>query len=226
MVSGVDRYYETLGVWPGASFEELRRAYRGLVRVWHPDRFSHDPELQRRAQERLKAINESYSRLKAERPSAGSRAGAKNPRTRERAPTTREASPPRSGASARAGKKTVLVVEGDPEARRELRDFFLKRGYQVREARWGDEAVSAYIRERPQMVLIGTGPSDSAGPETLSRLKTVDPEGAFILASPEAPGQSSPEGVLRINKPINYGYLGLALKARLGQNGGIVDVRV
>lgn len=35
------RYYEILELEPGASPEEVKRAYRDLVKVWHPDRFSH-----------------------------------------------------------------------------------------------------------------------------------------------------------------------------------------
>src|SRR3989338_5562248 len=61
----IDRYYEILELKPGASLEEVKRAYRDLVRVWHPDRFSHDPRLQQRAQEKLKEINEAYEKLQA-----------------------------------------------------------------------------------------------------------------------------------------------------------------
>ncbi|MET0645347.1 MAG: J domain-containing protein [Pyrinomonadaceae bacterium] len=56
-------YYELLGVAPGTSGRELKEAYRDLAKVWHPDRFSHDPRLQRKAQEKLKEINEAYERL-------------------------------------------------------------------------------------------------------------------------------------------------------------------
>lgn len=59
----LDRYYELLGVAPGTSGRELKEAYRDLAKVWHPDRFSHDPRLQRKAQEKLKEINEAYERL-------------------------------------------------------------------------------------------------------------------------------------------------------------------
>ncbi len=59
------RYYEILELQPGASREEVKRAYRDLVKIWHPDRFSHDPRLQQKAQDKLKDINEAYERLQA-----------------------------------------------------------------------------------------------------------------------------------------------------------------
>lgn len=58
-----ERYYELLGVRRGASAQELKEAYRDLAKVWHPDRFAHDPRLQQKAQEKLKEINEAYERL-------------------------------------------------------------------------------------------------------------------------------------------------------------------
>lgn len=55
--------YEVLGVAEGASAQELKAAYRDLAKVWHPDRFAHDPRLQQKAQEKLKEINEAYEQL-------------------------------------------------------------------------------------------------------------------------------------------------------------------
>ena len=63
MDNELDKYYELLGVAPGTSGQELKDAYRDLAKVWHPDRFSHDPRLQQKAQEKLKEINEAYERL-------------------------------------------------------------------------------------------------------------------------------------------------------------------
>ena len=57
------RYYELLGVAPGVSAQELKTAHRDLAKVWHPDRFAHDPRLQQKAQEKLKEINEAYDQL-------------------------------------------------------------------------------------------------------------------------------------------------------------------
>lgn len=58
-----------LGLEPGASYEQIQEAYRDLIKVWHPDRFAHDPRLQQKAHEQLKKINEAYSQLKNYRPS-------------------------------------------------------------------------------------------------------------------------------------------------------------
>lgn len=56
----ISRYYEILGLKPAASEDEIKHAYRDLVKVWHPDRFAHDPPLQKKASESLKKINEAY----------------------------------------------------------------------------------------------------------------------------------------------------------------------
>ena len=55
--------YEVLGVKPGVSNTELKAAHRDLAKVWHPDRFLHDPRLQEKAQEKLKEINQAYEQL-------------------------------------------------------------------------------------------------------------------------------------------------------------------
>jgi DnaJ-class molecular chaperone len=57
------RCYELLELKPGASFEEVRLAYRDLVDVWHPDRFSHNPRLKKRAEERFKETSKAYETL-------------------------------------------------------------------------------------------------------------------------------------------------------------------
>jgi len=56
--------FRALGVSPDASWEEVRQAYKDLVRVWHPDRFQSDPQLRERAEQKLKRINDAYHALK------------------------------------------------------------------------------------------------------------------------------------------------------------------
>ena len=56
-------HLNTLGLEHGASREDVKKAYRDLSKVWHPDRFAGDPALQRKAEEQLKAINDAYEQL-------------------------------------------------------------------------------------------------------------------------------------------------------------------
>lgn len=58
------RYYEILGVGRDTPLDQVRQAYRDLVRVWHPDRFSSDYRLARISEEKLKLINEAYSEVR------------------------------------------------------------------------------------------------------------------------------------------------------------------
>jgi curved DNA-binding protein CbpA len=51
--------YEVLGIKPGASQEEIKSAYRKLVKQYHPDQFTDNP-LQKLAQEKLAEVNEAY----------------------------------------------------------------------------------------------------------------------------------------------------------------------
>ena len=55
--------YRLLEIGPDAPDEEVRRAWRDLTKVWHPDRFAHDAELQRKAEEKLKEVNAAYETI-------------------------------------------------------------------------------------------------------------------------------------------------------------------
>ena len=59
----LEKYFEILGLKPGASQEEVKQAYRDLVKVWHLDRYANDPRLQEKVQEKLKEINEAYHKI-------------------------------------------------------------------------------------------------------------------------------------------------------------------
>ena len=55
--------YEVLGVKPGASQEEIKSAYRKLVKQYHPDQYVDNP-LKDLAQEKLAEVNKAYDMLK------------------------------------------------------------------------------------------------------------------------------------------------------------------
>jgi hypothetical protein len=61
----IDEAYRELELEPGASREEIKRAYKDLSVVWHPDKFANSDRLREKAHEKLKRINTAYETLTA-----------------------------------------------------------------------------------------------------------------------------------------------------------------
>lgn len=77
----IKRCYEILELPPGSSQDEIRQAYKDLAFVWHPDRYSHNPRLQQKAQDKLKKINSAYEFLKASNSGSLNQASASQSKT-------------------------------------------------------------------------------------------------------------------------------------------------
>ena len=54
--------YEVLGLKPGASQEEIKKAYRNLIKQYHPDQYGDNP-LKDLAEEKMREINKAYDML-------------------------------------------------------------------------------------------------------------------------------------------------------------------
>ena len=54
--------YEVLGVRPGAKQDEIKKAYRQLVKKYHPDSYKDHP-LEGLAKEKMPEINQAYDQL-------------------------------------------------------------------------------------------------------------------------------------------------------------------
>lgn len=67
--------YQVLGVSPSATDEEIKDAYRGLVKKYHPDKFA-DSDLAELANEKMKDINAAYDEIQKMRSGASQ---ARNP---------------------------------------------------------------------------------------------------------------------------------------------------
>jgi hypothetical protein len=89
--------YRILEVEPESALEEVKRSYRQLVKVWHPDRFAHDPKFAKKAQEKLKLINLAYERICTESMESARNGKSQLPHeAREKSSAAKE-EPPREG---------------------------------------------------------------------------------------------------------------------------------
>ena len=57
--------YKILELDHESSMDEAREAYIDMARVWHPDRFTNNPRLRKKAEEKLKKINIAYAEIRA-----------------------------------------------------------------------------------------------------------------------------------------------------------------
>ncbi|NSW45164.1 MAG: TerB family tellurite resistance protein [Bacteroidales bacterium] len=66
--SSIEDAYKILEVSPDASDEEIKKTYRKLALIHHPDKVSYlGEEIQKKAQEKFKKINEAYEMIKKHR---------------------------------------------------------------------------------------------------------------------------------------------------------------
>lgn len=62
----LDKYYQLLGIEPGASLEEINQAYKDLALIWHPDRLPKDNQrLIEKALAKMQEINQARDELRA-----------------------------------------------------------------------------------------------------------------------------------------------------------------
>ncbi len=60
----MEQYFEILKLKPGASIEDVKRAYKVQVKIWHPDRFpAESPHLQKKAHEMFQKITAAYKKI-------------------------------------------------------------------------------------------------------------------------------------------------------------------
>ena len=65
--------YKELGVSPSATDDEIKTAYRNLVKKYHPDRYANAPkDVQDQVSEKVKRINTAYDDIKKMRSGGGS----------------------------------------------------------------------------------------------------------------------------------------------------------
>lgn len=56
----IKQCFEILEVTPDTTSREIKEAYKDLVTIWHPDKYSNNPRLRQKAENKLKDINVAY----------------------------------------------------------------------------------------------------------------------------------------------------------------------
>jgi curved DNA-binding protein CbpA len=60
----MEKYFKILKLKPGASLEDVKRAYKTQVKIWHPDRFPQEsPRLQKKAHEMFQKVTTPTKKL-------------------------------------------------------------------------------------------------------------------------------------------------------------------
>ena len=67
--------YQVLGISPGASDDEIKKAYRALSRKYHPDANINNPN-KAQAEEKFKEVQQAYDQIMKENSSGGSFGGS------------------------------------------------------------------------------------------------------------------------------------------------------
>ena len=67
--------YKLLGITPDATDDEIKAAYRKMVRKYHPDNYAADDAMREMANEKMQQINEAYDKIQLEREQRGQAGG-------------------------------------------------------------------------------------------------------------------------------------------------------
>ena len=105
-MKSINEYCKILGVDSSVTPEELKKAYRELVKEWHPDRLLHNPSLHKTAQQKLQEINEAYDQLLAHLANPEPR-----PSPPKNEPRRDTAAGPRKASSATAKRPAAPVTQ-------------------------------------------------------------------------------------------------------------------
>ncbi len=126
---------------------------------------------------------------------------------------------PADGASA-AASAAILIVDDEPEIRELVGEFLGRRGYRIRTASNGEEALALIAKEPPDLVLLDIYMPGINGVEVLRRLARSHPSVGVIMltaSQKESLLQESLDlgAVDALSKPVNLDEIELAVAVKL-----------
>src|SRR6185503_11470720 len=128
---------------------------------------------------------------------------------------------------------TLLLVDDDQAVLRAIGDYFERLGYEVLREATGDAGVEAFIRERPDVVILDLNLPDASGLDVLQRLRREN--GAVILLTGAGDIQTAVKAMQLgaenfLTKPIDMPHLAAATarvveKVRLSRQNALLRSR-
>ncbi len=91
------------------------------------------------------------------------------------------------------GRRKLLIVDDSDDIRMVLEFFFKDKGYEVRMAQSGDEAVAIASEFRPDVVLLDHNIPGLSGIDTFKTLRRFDPKLRVIVLSASDPEEAAAE---------------------------------
>jgi CheY-like chemotaxis protein len=116
--------------------------------------------------------------------------------------------------------RTILVVDDEPEVRLVLAEFLESRGYEVKVAASGSQALAMVGEVKPHVVLLDVTMPEMDGMETLKRLAALKPGLPIIMVTANADVDVTSKLLAMgaadyIPKPFDLEYLGQAVSIQV-----------
>lgn len=116
----------------------------------------------------------------------------------------------------------ILVVDDEDEVRQLVAEFLEAKGYSVITAATGLEALTAVKHYQPDLVLMDIMMPKMNGLETIQRIRQIDRRVGIIMMTAVEDESVAREAMKRdaydyITKPLDFGYLELAIITKLAQ---------
>ncbi len=116
----------------------------------------------------------------------------------------------------------ILVVDDETDVCQLLAEFLETKGYSVITASRGADALMAVKEQRPHLVLLDINMPGMNGLETLQHIRALDGDVGIIMLTAIEDEAVAKEAMRKnaydyITKPLDFGYLELAILTRLAQ---------
>jgi DNA-binding response OmpR family regulator len=111
-----------------------------------------------------------------------------------------------------SGQGRILIIDDEEPVLEVLREYFTERGYAVTTVTDGRKAVTAFTRERPDVVLLDVRMPDMDGLAVLERLQACDPTTPVIMVTANEDEALARDTLAKgafdyVAKPFEFGHL-------------------